>query len=266
MDVSGVFSYAQLVAQGKSQVDIARSIEEGRLSRIARGWYANDFADREVVAALRGKGRLGCISGCKFYGLWVPPRAGLHVVQSPGQPKPYKPRYERHRSGKPVPKGPVWPLLECLEQVIINHDVELALIVIESALNLGKVTAGDIEVLLRHFSGKKIARIRKLLSIAESGSETRVRLFFRRRNVKVEPQVEIPGVGRVDMVVGKRLIVECDGAAYHTSRQALEDDKRRDLAARDLGFDSLRLSYRQVWDDWDATQKSLVAWTARRRH
>ena len=76
MDVSGVLSYAQLVTQGKSQADIARSIEEGRFSRVIRGWYATDYADQDVVAALKRKGRLGCLSGCKFYGLWVPPFVG----------------------------------------------------------------------------------------------------------------------------------------------------------------------------------------------
>lgn len=266
MEVPGLFSFAQLINDGYSKADIARSLEEGRLSRIIRGWYASDFADRNIVEALRAQGRCGCLSGCEFHGLWVRPHAGLHVVQSPGQPVPYKPSYERHRSAKPVPKGPIWPLLECLEQVILNHELEDSLIVIESALNLRKVTEADMEELLQGLPEKKTVRIRKFRAVAESGSETRVRLFFQRRNVKVEPQVEIPGVGRVDMVVGTRLIVECDGSAYHSSSTAIERDKRRDLAARSLGFDTVRLSYGQVWNDWDATRGSLAAWVKLRKH
>jgi very-short-patch-repair endonuclease len=47
----------------------------------------------------------------------------------------------------------------------------------------------------------------------------------------------------------RRLIVETDGYRYHRGRQAFEDDRARDLEQRALGYEVIRLSYRQVIDE-----------------
>ena len=49
--------------------------------------------------------------------------------------------------------------------------------------------------------------------------------------------------------IEQRLIVETDGYQYHRGRAAFEDDRARDLQLRALGYEVLRLSYRQVFDD-----------------
>jgi very-short-patch-repair endonuclease len=46
-----------------------------------------------------------------------------------------------------------------------------------------------------------------------------------------------------------RLIVETDGYRYHRGRAAFEDDRDRDLKLRALGYEVLRLSYRQVFEE-----------------
>jgi len=45
---------------------------------------------------------------------------------------------------------------------------------------------------------------------------------------------------------GRMLVVETDGYRYHRGRAAFEDDRTRDLALRALGYEVVRLSYRQV--------------------
>jgi very-short-patch-repair endonuclease len=47
----------------------------------------------------------------------------------------------------------------------------------------------------------------------------------------------------------QRLIVETDGYRYHRGRPAFENDRARDLQLRGRGFEVLRLSYRQVFDE-----------------
>lgn len=47
----------------------------------------------------------------------------------------------------------------------------------------------------------------------------------------------------------RRLIVETDGYKYHSGREAFEDDRDRDLKLKALGFEVVRLSYRQVVDE-----------------
>jgi very-short-patch-repair endonuclease len=47
----------------------------------------------------------------------------------------------------------------------------------------------------------------------------------------------------------QRLIVETDGYRYHRGRSAFEADRDRDLRLRALGYEVIRLSYRQVVDE-----------------
>ncbi len=265
MNSPEVFSYRQLHAAGYTRAQIERSLREGIIQRSARGWYASPLADPTVVRALEVKGHLGCLSGCRFYGVWTPPTNKLHVVYEAGdRPLPAS-GVLFHAANQPSPQQAVWPLRDCLDHVLHRHSTEDALIVIESAINLLLVSSAEVHSLCsaRPVPGEKV---RHYLSVAESGSETRVRLFFRRRNVKVTPQVWIEGVGRVDLMVGDRLIIECDSAAHHGSPAQQERDRHRDLMARALGFDTIRLTYHQIWDDWENTQALLSRELKRRRH
>lgn len=47
----------------------------------------------------------------------------------------------------------------------------------------------------------------------------------------------------------QRLIVETDGYRYHRGRAAFENDRERDLQLHALGYEVVRLSYRQVIDE-----------------
>lgn len=79
-------------------------------------------------------------------------------------------------------------------------------------------------------------------------------------------QVSIAGVGRVDLLVGESLIVECDSEKHHAPGERYRMDRIRDLASRDLGYTTLRLRYDQIWYSWALTQRSLLAELATGRH
>jgi very-short-patch-repair endonuclease len=73
-----------------------------------------------------------------------------------------------------------------------------------------------------------------------------LRLCQRHRLPMPETNVLLGGM-EVDFLWRSRhLVVETDGYRYHRGNVAFEDDRRRDLALRALGFEVLRLSYRQV--------------------
>lgn len=127
--------------------------------------------------------------------------------------------------------------------------------VLESAIDRRLMTFEAAEQLLSEASQRKQGTLRFLDRGAASGTETRVRLFLQQRQFQARTQVWIPGVGRVDMLVGRSLILECDSKAHHSDP---EEDRRRDLAARLLGYDTLRLSYGQVFREWEATQLTLL--------
>lgn len=92
---------------------------------------------------------------------------------------------------------------------------------------------------------------------AASGSETRVRLQFQQWRIPVRTQVLIPGIGRVDMLVGNAWILETDSRAHHTGQEAYENDRVRDFGGSSLGFRTTRLTHAQVFDRWELTQQGL---------
>ena len=264
MELQGIYSPGELRAAGVTRHQQELLVQAGELRRIRRGWYATDGADPLVERALKAGGRLGCLSGCRHHGVWVPPGSQLHVVYGRGtDPLPRK-GFVAHPYSGPCPIGAVWPIGDCLRQVAGRHSVEDAMIVAESAVNLELVTEAEARWALGGLPSKYL-HYRDRLAVAQSGSETRVRLFFVRRRIPVRAQVKIDGVGNVDLLVGDRLIIECDSQAHHGETN-YENDRRRDLAARDLGFTTLRLSYQQIWKQWEATEQSLIHEIRHRRH
>lgn len=262
MEIPGILTYDQLRAEGYTRARIRGLLAERRAVRVARGWYALEGADPRVVRALALDGKLGCLSGCALHGVWTPYDPDLHVV-FPERPPGVAPGIRVHTGGRTP--GPVWPLPDCLDQVIAHHDPETALIVLESAIHLRRITEEEAAALLgRH--GRSARRLVKHLDAAESGSETRVRYFLRRRRVGVSSQVWVTPHDRVDLRVGKSLVLECDSAAHHSSQSSYEADRERDTRLRALGYDVWRLSYRQIWMQWEATQLDLLHEIARRRH
>lgn len=82
----------------------------------------------------------------------------------------------------------------------------------------------------------------------------------------IDRQVMIVGVGRVDFVVGSRLVVEIDGFDHHGGREQYESDRDRDAALSRLGHRVLRFSHRQVFERWAWVEASVRAALARGDH
>ncbi|HWK77115.1 DUF559 domain-containing protein [Microbacterium sp.] len=78
-------------------------------------------------------------------------------------------------------------------------------------------------------------------------------------------QVHIDRVGRVDFVVGGRLIIEVDGRENHEGQSMRHKDLTRDAAASALGYETLHFDYAQVIHDWPSVQQAEVGALARLR-
>ncbi len=78
-----------------------------------------------------------------------------------------------------------------------------------------------------------------------------LKLCHRRRLPR--PEVNVPiGAWTVDFLWRPQgLVVETDGFKFHAGRTAFEDDRKRDLGLRALGYDVVRLTYRQVTGEGD---------------
>lgn len=93
---------------------------------------------------------------------------------------------------------------------------------------------------------------------SEAGTESLARYRLQSKQVKVRSQVSIPGVGRVDLLVGNRSIIEVDGEEFHHSSEQFHRDRERDMEALRLGYLTLRLTYRHVVHDW--THRRRPSW------
>lgn len=81
----------------------------------------------------------------------------------------------------------------------------------------------------------------------------------------MQSQVWIDGVGYVDLLVGDRLVIECDSAAFHEGYQS-ERDYERDQQLLRLGYLVLRLKYQHVLHEWDRIEELVLDVVRARRH
>ncbi|WBU38905.1 endonuclease domain-containing protein [Homoserinibacter sp. YIM 151385] len=98
---------------------------------------------------------------------------------------------------------------------------------------------------------------------SESGTESLLKLAMIERRIPFRQQVPIDGVGRVDFVIGERLIVEADSREYHSDAYR---DRRRDAEASIAGYRTLRFMYGQVVHELSHCLMALEASIARGDH
>jgi very-short-patch-repair endonuclease len=260
-------TYAQLLENGWTRHRIQDAIARGSLRRVARGWYdAGGCAPDELSATVAG-GRLGCLTGLRDHGVWVPPTTHPHIIL---------PRWSS-RPGKGIhhvlPRGAGWSdhaitydVVECLRHVLRYHDVETSLIVLESACNLRLISESTARGLIAERPERRRRQLVWFDPRSESGTETRARLFLVRRGYRVRIQEHVRGVGRVDLLVGESLIIECDSHAHHTGEANYRTDRSRDLSATASGRRVIRLTWEQCFITWETTMDLLLTHLRTRRY
>ena len=67
-----------------------------------------------------------------------------------------------------------------------------------------------------------------------------MRLILVKLGCRVEVQVRIDGVGRVDLLVDGWLVVECDSKQFHSEWAQQRTDYRRDMALAVRGYFRIR--------------------------
>jgi very-short-patch-repair endonuclease len=166
----------------------------------------------------------------------------------------------------PPPRGGVDSLSTAVAHAVVCQNRLDAVGSLDSVLHHGLLTRLQVERML----GELPAVHRNYLELtdprAESGTETRVRLGLRAVNIGCRVQVRLDGVGRVDILVGDRLVIEVDSRAFHTEPDDVIRDKRRDLAATERAYTVLRLNYDHVMDEWPRVLRVIRTLVARDEH
>ena len=250
----GLARTTQLRAWGHSARHVRAAVEAGHASRIGRSWIASPGADPVAIRAVSARGILGGESALRSHRIWVSRHTGTCIVSAPTASRlpalgPGEYRIRRDCAGAP---GTPWRVgvIDALAQHLPRiEDDDHVVATLESALNRRLLTPAGLEALMRRMP-RRIRRLRRRLDArAESGLETLLRLAIEDEGWTAQSQVEVDGVGRVDLVIDGWLVIEADGSAWHDDHEAIERDRERngDLVLR--GYRWHRFGYGQVMDD-----------------
>ncbi|OBA65954.1 type IV toxin-antitoxin system AbiEi family antitoxin domain-containing protein [Gordonia sp. 852002-10350_SCH5691597] len=266
----GVFSWAELTRRDFSQAQVRRLVDSGDLRLLRRGWYATSYADPTVVSAVSAGGVCTCVSALDLHGVWVAPFGDLvHVrgrnVAAGGSASTHHACTRYGRAPREV--YPLDDVATALQYAVRCLNEEGIVAACDSVLHQGLLEFTDLQAL---FSSMPV-RIRRLLDrcadCLDSGAESIFGFRLTTLGIAFESQVEIPGIGRVDFLIGKRLIVEVDSVAYHDkSPGQREKDRVRDETAHRLGYIPWRISYKRLMFTWDEVVDTLLAMIRRRDH
>lgn len=271
--LGGIATRQQLLMAGCHGTDLTRAVRLGELSRIRQARYASADAPFEALVAARVGGLLAGPSAARAHGLWGGFDRSVHVSVKPNGSRlrlARDPVLRSDRFGVPIvvhwlrgggvdERGRnAWlvPIEECLRQVARWCDRETAIACLDVA-----ATRHSPRMVRRALAGEPW-RIRALLASvrvgSDSGLESIVRQRLARLGIVVRQQVFIAGVGRVDMLVEGRLVIEIDGTGFHSDPAAVENDRRRnaELTARGLGV--VRLSYPRITQDWAWCERIVI--------
>ncbi|GAA4151677.1 type IV toxin-antitoxin system AbiEi family antitoxin domain-containing protein [Leifsonia shinshuensis] len=264
-ELGGAATTHQLRMAGATAEDLKRAVRSGAVDRVRRGVYISPLLDGAGLDAVRAGARLSCVSACASYGLWAGSGRRTHVTLSP-QSRRAPPGLVCH--WWPVEAHPeLWrvSLADCLRSVARCGDEETAVAAFDTALAAGHVSPSGLRRILE--GTPKAARDRAALARpgSDSGVESVVRQRLERHGRRVEQQVHVRGVGRVDMRIDGELYLEIDGYAFHGDARAFERDRLRDAALAELGHRRLRVSARQVVEDWQRVETAIDRIVERQR-
>lgn len=278
--LGGIGTRATLVSAGVPVRAIARSVRNGSLLSVRRGWYALPDAPSVVIQAVRVGGALTSVSAGLHFGLWTLDDGLLHVAVPEHGSRLRSPvdralplsldasaRVCLHWR-KPSHAAPtaVAPIIATLMHAIECQTEERAIVMIDSALNSRLVTLPQLRRAASSMPSRYSRALAKCDARSQSGTETLVRLRLRRLGIRIRIQVHRPGVGRVDLLVGDRLVIECDSEQFHGSDKAQERDYDRDIELIDGDDLVLRLRYRHVIYEWERVEAVILGLVRRGRH
>ncbi|HWU27515.1 MAG TPA: DUF559 domain-containing protein [Microbacterium sp.] len=266
--LGGVARGRQLQEFGVSRMRLSGAVREGHVTRIRDGLFATDAAHPEELAAARHGGALTCSSALRRHGVWV--------LAEPGRPHVWMGRrgraYEHdgcHCISHYFRGASAFGVVDVATALIHLHRCEgeeAFFASLESALRLRLISDASRS----RIRAALPAHARWLVDLAhedaDSGLESLLRLRMHQLGIRLETQVRIDGVGRVDFVVGGRLIIEADGKDNHAAADRRHKDLVRDAAASALGYETLHFDYAQIIYDWPTVQAAILAALARLSH
>lgn len=252
---------------GRRQIETA--IDAGRLVRLRKGVYAQPGMNQDVTAAARHGGELACGDALKAQGVWIledpvvegVPAPGPHIWVGPSNREHAhagcRCRVHHEQDERNAGFGILGIMLALLQYFGCAVE-ERAFAALESALHLGLLGTRGLAELRRRLPERQRWIIDLARSDAESGLESLLRFRLHLIGIDVRSQVLIHGVGRVDFLLGDRIILEVDGRLNHDGSSKRHKDLVRDAAAAAQGLETLRFDYAMIIFDWPAVLAAIL--------
>jgi hypothetical protein len=257
-----VASRAELLSVGATPASLTAAVRHGHLLRLRRDHYALSSTPVSIQQAVRVGGRLTCTSALQHYGVFAFDVAVTAVHVRRDMSRLRHPRFRQrplphdHRDGvelrwraladdgggSEVAVGIVDALVCALRCQHPWHAVAS----LDNALFSGLIDSTGVDEVFRHLP-QSLQYMRHLLDgRAESGQESVLRMIVREAGLAYELQVSFAGIGRVDMIVEERLVLEADSRLAHDGWEKQVRDRTRDLALARLQLMSLRPLYQHI--------------------
>jgi very-short-patch-repair endonuclease len=253
---------AALNGAGADWRALRAAVENGYLVRARRGHYALPETDAHVLEAVRLGGRLACVSAAAHVGVFVLDNTFAHIHVGPTASRLRAPhdRFQllsaRNRDGVELHWGRLLDpvagteysvgLPDALAQILRCQEPRFAIASLDNALHRRLIPPHALTGIFAALPGD-LQRLRPLIDArSESGQETVLRFIVREAGFDFEIQVEINGVGRIDMIVEGRIAVEADSRQFHDGWEAHVRDRTRDCDLAMRGYMSLRVLYRDI--------------------
>ena len=255
--------WSALRSEGVARRELAAAVEAGLVNRVGTGGYVLPGAPTAVVAAIRHSSALGCTSALEHH--------GLHLLTAPTRPHLVP---ARARSDRRV----IWHARASYEELTVPVPVALAqmgtccsrveiLVALDAAVRTGWVCADEVlDAARSRGRGDLLWALRHLDARAESVIESALRAHLLLAGVRgIELQVDLDGLGRVDVLIDGWLVVEADGYENHSGRTDYRADRRRGVAGVVGGWVTLRFSYEDITLRPAVVVTAVVATLARHR-
>jgi very-short-patch-repair endonuclease len=271
-----------LIAYGATGRSLTAAVKTGQLIRARRNHYVLPNASRPLVEAVRVGGRLGCISALAEMEVFALDARFTHIhlehtmsrLRSPRNR--FLPLSECSRDGTELHW---WPLasaadateysvgvFDALLQSLHCQSPWLSLASIDNARFAGKLPKAAVPRLFEAAPDRVRFLERHVDPLAEAGQETILRMIAKSAGLHCELQQQIPGVGRVDLIVEGCLALEADSRLAHDGWEKHVADRHRDLVLAKNGYMSLRPAYQHTMYEPALVRESILGLLAQSRN
>jgi very-short-patch-repair endonuclease len=275
----GLAATFELYRDGHTRRGIALAVRSGLIIRVRQGWFALPDTPRALLEAVRVGGRLTALSALELQGFWSYPTDDLHVAVHPHAAR-LRTRLDKtrrlaeaahpatcvHWRTDAVGSRFMLAPLGCLADVMTCQTPEAVVSAADSVLFKRPDLRAGWRQLVRSSPLVHQRYLHLVDGVCESGTESIFWFRIQPLRLTIARQVVIAGVGRVDFLIGPRLVVEIDGAAHHTDPAAFYRDRRRDALLSAIGYRVLRFSYYQVVYAWPEVEAAVIGALLRGDH